>query len=87
MSLFYRDFPHFFSKCTVISPISYRDFLTALVMTIKQLQDRHLACTKSTLHSQVRKGSLYEEPAHSDLLRSNSGKQGQYGNIQNSKKH
>ena len=27
------DFPFFFQKCTMILPIFYRDFLTALVMS------------------------------------------------------
>jgi len=32
MPWFYRDFTRFFQKCTVILPIFYRDFLTALLI-------------------------------------------------------
>jgi len=37
MPWFYRDFTRFFHKCTMILPIFYRDFLTALVIRYENM--------------------------------------------------
>ena len=42
MPRFYRDFPHFFQKCTVILPIFYCDFLTALIIKDNDGDDKHI---------------------------------------------
>jgi len=46
MSWFYRNFPRFFYKCTLIVPIFYRAFLTALIIT--HTVASHLVPKKST---------------------------------------